>query len=96
MASKAVSKSISLNEDIWALLDERAPNTPGRDRSGYIANLVDEDLRSAGMLPAINADEDVAKLTAKVAAAVRKDPTLTDRIEAVLSKSTRSRRLAPA
>jgi hypothetical protein len=38
-------------EETWALVEERAPTTPGRDRSGYIANLVDEDLRSAGLMP---------------------------------------------
>jgi hypothetical protein len=92
--SKAVSKSISLNEETWALIDERAPNTPGRDRSGYIANLVEEDLRGAGLLPLTNDEADV-RFFSKLSKALRDDPKLKEEVAALLPRAMR-RQLAPA
>lgn len=40
-----------MTEELWVLVEDRAPNTPGKDRSGYITNLVEEDLRQAGLIP---------------------------------------------
>lgn len=74
---------------------ERAASvSPEKKPSPYIAQAVRDRLGKEGQLPG-NKDEDVAKLTAKVAAAVRKDPTVADKIEAVIGKSTR-RQLATA
>jgi hypothetical protein len=92
--SKAVSKSISLTEEVWALIDERAPNTPGRDRSGYIANLVEEDLRGAGLMP-VSSDEADVRFFSKLSTALRNDPRLKEEIVALLPKSSR-RQLTPA
>lgn len=47
---KAVSKSVSLPDTLWAKIETHAPTTPGRDRSGYIRNLVEADLKAAGAL----------------------------------------------
>jgi len=43
--TKSVSKSVSMPERLWAEVETRAPHTPGGDRSGYIRNLVEADLR---------------------------------------------------
>jgi metal-responsive CopG/Arc/MetJ family transcriptional regulator len=49
---KAVSKSVSLPEALWETIEAHAPTTPGRDRSGYIRNLVEDDLKRNGPLAA--------------------------------------------
>jgi metal-responsive CopG/Arc/MetJ family transcriptional regulator len=45
---RAVSKSVSLPASLWNQIEEYAPTTPGGDRSGYIRNLVSEDLQKNG------------------------------------------------
>lgn len=49
---KAVSKSVSMPEALWGTVEDHAPTTPGRDRSGYIRNLVEDDLKKNGPLAA--------------------------------------------
>lgn len=39
-------------ESVWNLVEAHAPTTPGRDRSGYIRNLVEDDLKKNGPLAA--------------------------------------------
>lgn len=92
--SKAVSKSVSMTEALWALVEERAPQTPGKDRSGYITNLVEEDLRAAGMIPFSEEAAD-RKFFSKLNRALREDPKLKEQIIALLPGSAR-RRLIPA
>jgi hypothetical protein len=83
-----------MTEETWALVEERAPNTPGRDRSGYIQNLVEEDLRGAGLLP-LSSDEADVRFFSKLSTALRNDPRLKDEIAAMLPRAAR-RQLTPA
>lgn len=48
---KAVSKSVSMPDQLWDIVEVHAPTTPGKDRSGYIRNLVEQDLAQSGKLP---------------------------------------------
>lgn len=86
--------SAHVSEEVATAVELAAKATQEGKVGPYIAGAVCERLDRDGLLPG-SKNEDVAKLTAKVAAAVRKDPTLTERIEAVIGKSTR-RQLATA
>ena len=59
---KAVSRSVSLSEDLWDLADEHA-NTNG-GRSEYFRKLVTDDLDKAGKLPGTNSAELYEELAA--------------------------------
>lgn len=47
---KAVSKSVSMTEALWAAVDSHADDM-GEDRSDYIRRLVHDDLTAAGKMP---------------------------------------------
>jgi hypothetical protein len=83
-----------VSDEEFKAVELAAEASPERKVGPYCAEAIRERLRREGLMPGAD-NEQVAKLTAKVAAAVRKDPTLTERIEAVIGKSTR-RQLAPA
>lgn len=48
--TKSVSRSVSMPENIWDAIENHAPTTPGKDRSGYIRSLVESDLNRVGAL----------------------------------------------
>lgn len=58
-SDKAVTKTVSLPESLWAALDAHAKDI-GADRSGYFRQLVRADLQSAGKLPGSEDAEDLA------------------------------------
>ena len=58
-SDKAVTKTVSLPESLWASLDAHAKDI-GEDRSGYFRRLVRADLQSAGKLPGSADAEDLA------------------------------------
>lgn len=75
--------------ETWDLVEKRAPETPFKDRSGYISNLVVEDLKAAGVLAQLN-DED-ARFWDKAKAAAKKNPKLKQRIASLLPQAVRER-----
>lgn len=77
-----------VSEEVFKAVELAAAASPEKNVSPYVAEAVRRRLSAEGLMPG-SSDEEVAKLTAKVAAAVRKDPALTGRIEAVIGKSTR-------
>lgn len=89
---KAEKISISVPSPILTAMERHLKTLPRETRSSWLTDLATRELESAG---ALGESAEVAKITAKVAAAVRKDPTLTARIESIIGKSTR-RQLAPA
>ncbi len=85
--------SAHVSEEEAKAVEVAAAAAPEGKPSPYVREAVLQRLDREGLLPGSNG-EDVARVVAKVTAAVRKDPALIDRIEAVLSKSTR-RHMAP-
>ncbi len=71
-----------------------AAASPEKKPSPYAAEAIRQRLSREGLLPGTK-EEEVARITAKVAAAVREDPSAVQRVEAVLNKQTR-RRMVPA
>lgn len=49
--AKSVSRSVSMPEDLWDLVDAHALTTRDGDRSTFIRRLVTENLSAAGKLP---------------------------------------------
>lgn len=82
-----------VSEEIFAAVELAAAASPERNVSPYVAEAVRRRLSAEGLMPGTK-DEDVARVTAKVAAALKKDPSLIDRVESLLSRSTR--RVVPA
>lgn len=78
--------SVSMPKHILDAMERHVASIPSESRSGWLTGLAVRELESVGVL---GDSQDIAKLTAKVAAALRKDPTLTPHIEKVLSKATR-------
>lgn len=92
---KSVSRSVSMLQSMWDLIDAYAPSTPGKDRSGYLQSLAEADLRSAGFLPEAGSG-DHADFVKKVTAGVIANPRVKKSIEKLLAKSEGQRRMAAA
>jgi hypothetical protein len=84
---------VNLDEKPGELLEARAAEQK-RSVSSYVALLVEQDLREAGLISDDSAEDD-DKFWAKAKAAARKDKTLKSRIADMIPQSTR-RRLVPA
>lgn len=82
-----------LSEEEFAAVKLAAQASTEELPGPYAAEAIRERLRREGKMPGAE-NALVTKLTAKVAVAVRKDPALADRIDALISKSTR-RHMAP-
>lgn len=82
---KSVSKSVSMPDWLWDLVEAHAPTTPGKDRSGYFRNLVEDNLRAVGKLANEGAQD--VEFLAKIAATVKIDANAKKAIERVLMKS---------
>ena len=73
---KAVSRSVSLPESLWGVVDAHAlADVASGDRSSYIRRLVTADLRAAGKLPGSPLAE-VAELAKEAAEVVGADVVL--------------------
>jgi hypothetical protein len=81
--------TISLPETLASAAAKRAA-AQKRSTSSYVAILIEDDLREAGILNA--GEPDTAELLAKLQAALDQNPALRPELDALLRRSTRARR----
>lgn len=87
-----MTRAMTSIPDEWDALLAAAAKSEGRSESNYICRLIGADLRAKGLLTAqAEAPEDF--LTA-VMTAVREDPKLKAKIEAMISRTLRGKEAA--
>lgn len=92
---KSISRSVSMLQSRWELIDGHAPTTPGKDRSGYLQALAEADLRAAGLLPEAATNSD-AEFETLLIAAIRKNPGAKPKIAKLLKLEDGQRRMGAA